>query len=348
MIFVKFSSMPSCINFNDRSMSRTAICRMMILISVLAQVFFWSNHVTNLRADTLCPGQEGWTRLNAPESGRSPQAMDADDTKRGEIFTVAADWSDAAGLYVGGRNALYRSQDCGATWDVVWQARAGQPYPIRTLAATQAGRLYVGSNLYQPVLASDDYGVTMREVERSLMPIVLEASPSDPDVAYILAWYGGGNRFPERRPMHTADGGRTWSLLPSIAPSGAAIVDPADATTVYVLGRGNVQVSRDGARTFSPYSVYDSASTLPGSQPAQSTSGSAAMSWDGSRTWYISASGQTWYRGLDRAMYWQQLPDAPLGEPVRRIATSPHDPKVFFAVARGDELWAYREPESVP
>lgn len=314
----------------------------------LLQSALWSIDVTRLGADTPCPVQEGWTRLIAPEPGWEPHSAGSAGTRETGVYTVAADWDESGVLYVGGRHALYRTSDCGATWSVVWQPRSHEPYPITTLASAPDGRLYLGSGLSRPLLASDDYGRTTREVERLLMPITLEAAPSNPDVAYLLAWYGGGNRFPERRPRLTSDGGKSWSQISSIAPSGAAIIDPGDSSTVYVLRQGVVLVSTDAAQTFSSYSVYDAALAEGGSGQPINASGAAAMSADGSRTWYISSGGRVWYRGLDRAVSWQQLPDAPLGDPVQRIVTDPHDPTVFYVVAHGDELWAYREPDDIP
>ena len=254
--------------------------RLALSIAILQSVV-WSIDVTRLGAETPCPVQEGWTRLTTPEPGWAPRSSGSIDPSQPQIYTVAADWDEPGALYVGGRYALYRTSDCGATWNVIWQPRSDEPYPIRTLASASHGRLYLGSSRSRPILASDDYGRTMREVERMLMPMILEVAPSDPDIVYILAWYGGGNRFPERHPRWTSDGGKTWSVLASAVPQGAAIIDPDDPSTIYVLRQGVVLISTDASQTFSQHSVYDADLAERRSGQMIDAHGVSAMTADG-------------------------------------------------------------------
>lgn len=302
-------------------------------------------------AQSACPGDDGWTRLVAPEPGWEPPDTVFINQLQPGTLSLAAGWEARGTIYAGGSYALYRTQDCAATWDVVWTAgrfyagiAQGTPvYPIQLLRAAPGGRLFLGTGSFsQPLLASDSYGASMRETLRGIWPIQLEVAPSDPDVAYLFVWYGGGNRFPERRIRRTTDGGMTWQQLPSDMPAGTPVIDSSDSSTVYLLHNARMARSTDGAESFSPYAVV--VDSYAASETDRTRGGTATMNADGSRRWYIDENSGHFYRGLHRGTSWERMIDPPVAVPIGRLSASPHDPGVLFALTSTGELWAYREP----
>ena len=303
------------------------------------------------RAEGACPSREGWTRLTAPEPGWEPPDTVFINQLESATLSLAAGWEAPGTIYAGGSYALYRTQDCAATWDVVWTAgrfyagiSPGTPiYPINTLRTAPGGRLFLGTGSFsKPLLASDSYGTSMRESHRAIMPIQLEVAPSDPNVAYLFVWYGGGNRYPERRIRRTTDGGVTWQQSTSNMPVGTPVIDPSDASTVYLLHNGRVARSADGAESFSLYAVIEDSVSAPAD--GRTRGGTVTMNSDGSRTWYFDGNSGAFYRGLHRATSWLRMVDPPFAEPTSRVSASPHNPHVFFALTATGEIWAYREP----
>ena len=296
----------------------------------------------------VCSLNDGWTRLVPSGGGGQWQQADSLSPK---LWAMAAGWDAPGVLYVGGRYGLYRSFDCGTSWEVVWPRGGpsdGRPglglVSIHASAAAPGGRLYVGLSIpTHGVFVSDDFGAGWIEGPPLPAPTSLEAAPSDRDVAYVLGEH--------LLTQLTTDGGKTWIFLNTYLPAGSAVIDPTDSSIVYVVGYGIVVRSTDGARSFNTYSVYDAGAAEMGSGSAGEAAGyrarGAAISIDGSRMWLVTSSG-SFYRGLGRAMSWERLPDVPFGQTTRRLSPSPFDPRVLFVLTSTDEIWAYREPDNVP
>jgi hypothetical protein len=234
---------------------------------------------------------------------------------------------------------LPRSRDCGATWDTAWTpftplgADRGMA-SIGQLVAAPNGRLYAGTST--DVMSSGNSGSNWGYNYRLGEPLGLAASPSDPDTAYIFGWDNGaptGSHSADRVMLRTTDRGINWERRTRNMPAGRGVVDSTDSSVVYVVGKGVVHRSVDGAMSFEPYGTYD---------VEERDSGVASMSADSSHMWLLS--GSRFYLSRDRGRSWTWLPGSPFAGYVRNMSASPHDPRVLFALVR-DEVWAYREPD---
>ena len=311
-------------------------------------VFLVPEHASSQQASSLtCLPATGWTRLVSPE-GETSVADSAQQWP--DLLTVAAGWGAPGVLYAGGRQALNRSDDCGLTWVTVYEPQINSHgvrpgWTVAALAAGRNGRLYVAHGSAMWIQVSNDGGVAWRDSDLLGRPGSLLVSPSNPDIAYVYGLDTGAMRSMHRAIFRTTDGGQTWQRQPTITPGGAPLVDPDDSSIVYALGNGTVLRSVDAAMSFEYHGTYDQLA-LPGAAgQGRNQGGRATMSLDRSRMWFVGASGGM-YVSMDQGVTWERLADVPFGGAVRSVSASPHDSRVFFAVAHGDELWAYREPET--
>lgn len=306
--------------------------------------------------DAACPSSDGWTRLVAQREDRRPdqaappweaQPPRNNGNPRQWLYAIAGGWEAPGVIYLGGEPGLFRSRDCGATWELTQGSDfAGAADPItwiQTLALAPGGRIYAGTP--HTLEVSDDFGFSWRQRGRQGLANGLGVSPADPDHVYIFGWYNGwtsGSHNAMNTVTWSADGGQTWkNILGSrpgqgTLPPGSKVVDPNDPRTVYVIGGGIVYRSISGGSSFEPYSFYGLNAV---------DFGLASINFDGSHLWYLSRDGL--YLSTDRGLTWQ----GPTTTPVARVASisaSPNDPHVLLVLGRGDEIWAYRELAEPP
>jgi HEAT repeat protein/photosystem II stability/assembly factor-like uncharacterized protein len=165
-----------------------------------------------------------WQPLTLPQAG-APAAW-------------AYDGGDQLAVAVGG-GPLFVSKDRGDTWTT-----AGDGWPILSLAWSQDGVLYAGTNqkgIYR--LASDGSLTAMR------------SAPAELAVAAVQHLTSAGNRLFAATPsvlFYTDDGGQTWvKSMP--APGPISALAAADRVTVYVgTETSAVYKSSDAGRTWQP------------------------------------------------------------------------------------------------
>src|SRR5262249_25523656 len=92
--------------------------------------------------------------------------------------------------------------------------------------------------------------------------------------------------------------------------------------------------SVDGGASFQPWSSVDE---LPGA---------LAVSVDGSRFWFASYAQHLW-QSRDKGQTWHSLDTMPLSDP-KKLAVSPHDPRILNAESGDGYIWVYREPGDEP
>ena|GEM_PF-5508123 len=91
---------------------------------------------------------------------------------------------------------------------------------------------------------SDDAGFSWREVGLNVDPrrIRVIISPASPKVAYVLDYSG---------PVFaTANGGDSWTQLPSVKYPGVFVPDPKEPTTVYAILANKLSRSRDAGMSW--------------------------------------------------------------------------------------------------
>ena len=170
-------------------------------------------------------GGATWERLPTPYSppppspssaircSLSPYGLWAHPTDAGRVFTTGgcSTREDHGG-------PLFHSADQGITWSALTDAWAGFPDRLVGCPGAAAGRFFLVVTSYprpgNVLLRSDDDGYTWSAV-LDLAPHgvgALTCDPNDPDRVYV-------HPGPER-PIHaSADGGVSWSELPSPARS---------------------------------------------------------------------------------------------------------------------------------
>lgn len=323
-------------------------CYISFMISVLLSSFVYGlhGHERGVFADELvCTLRDGWTQLVSPEEENAD--MDASQPWK-ELLTVAAGWDAYGSLYVGSRQALYLSTDCGQTWTTLYEPRLQDDgsrigWTFTEIVAGRNGRLYGSPTGISWIQVSRDGGVTWHDTSLLGSAESLALSPSDPDTVYVFGLGTGavsGARSFQKSVMRTTDAGQSWERMTPNKPDGAPIVDPTDSSNLYVIGHGIVQRSIDGASSFEPFATYSSAVAQDMTVPKASSMGRAAMNRNGTLLWFIGISGDM-YVSEDRGLTWKQLPHVPFGGPVRSVSASPYDPALLFVVEHGGELWAF-------
>lgn len=295
-----------------------------------------------------CPATAGWTQLVAPEHTTLPR-----DLTRAvpELWSVAAGWESADSLYAGGARALYRSDDCGLTWETVYElpseANGYRPgWYVLTLAVGQNQRVYVGHrSVYGWLEASVDGGKSWQDTYLLGDAVRVIVAPSAPATAYVLGSVSavGTGRRGRGVVWRSTDDGRTWEPRTVSRPPGSPLVDPGDPSVLYVIGHGRAYRSTDAAASFELVGAYESLTTSDDIGTAHHQTGLAAINIEGSRLWFVSTDGG-FFQSKDRGAFWDRLDNVPFESAVRSMSASRLDPHVFFAVVGGDQLWMYRAP----
>ena len=171
---------------------------------------------------TACPAAEGWTRLVVPPARRSngdsvppwehEPPIDNGGPRRW-LWAISGGWEAPGVVYVGGANRLYRSWDCGSSWEPIWDAMAvGAPRSrsyadfIQLLAAAHGRAALRGFS--RGLVASDDFGSSWRSRWGTPEPVALAASPADPEHGLrVPVERRLGARYPQHDAGHPADNG---------------------------------------------------------------------------------------------------------------------------------------------
>lgn len=217
------------------------------------------------------------TRSSGDDGGASVTASDT-AVVGGDLHSLVADPATPGRLYVGGHQAVARSDDGGRTWtDVGSLANAdAMGWGFATNAIYVSG--HPGLN------RSDDGGRTFRRVNEGLPNTDVHAFGAGPSVLYgsspavgVFASTDGGGTWVER----TGDAGQSFF--------GRVLVDAADGNRVRAAdARTGVMESRDGGRTWNRVGLLPSAvwlSEINGVAVASGPAGAARTRDDG--TWQV-------------------------------------------------------------
>ena len=276
---------------------------------------------------SLCPPAFGWTELSIPELLREGGRL-------GGTNSVAAGWTDPSWLYAGGNNGVYRSSDCGSTWEPLPLPSPRASAIMGQVATDPSGRLYVRIG-FDVLAISEDGGQSWTRGSRETLSFSVSAAKDRLVYATLSNQYIRGPTGLAR----SEDGGLTWEIRARLL-SGRVQADPLEADVVYrAFSRcgspgdsppcGALSRSLDGGATSNLLMIFPEVVTR------------MSMSPDGSRFWV--ATGGTLYRSVDRGETWDSLLGTPVDGPIIALSASPHDPGVVFVLTRQGKLWAYRE-----
>jgi hypothetical protein len=281
-----------------------------------------------------CHPGSGWHLLTRAREVFDPPPGIA----RTGVATLATVPDQPGMVYAGGDHGLYRSGDCGATWERVPTTLAdgdiaGLGTPVNSVAACPGGRLYVGM-VSAVVLASADKGASWYGARQPRSRMVT-ASATDECIAYAIR-VGPFNDF--RALIRSEDAGLTWDVVPG--PSGffATIVaaDSANPDAVYLVG---------GACQGAPcplYRIVRGATTVERLASFSNAIRALTVNADGSALWVGTSAGEL-YRSLDSGDTFEMLTQTPGGVPISAIASDPMNSNHAYVALGGTEIWAYRQ-----
>jgi photosystem II stability/assembly factor-like uncharacterized protein len=240
-----------------------------------------------------------WTRLTVPGAEELDfRDIDAVDERTAFVLSIGP----------GGASRIYKTGDAGATWTL--QFRNGDPQAFYDAVAFQDARQgYAFSDSVDGafvVLRTDDGGANWNRIPPELLPAALPgegayaASGSNIAVMDDHVWIG----TTASRVLHSADGGRTWSVAQTPVPAGpsAGIFSVAFRDASYGIAVGgdyklesaakdNAAITEDGGRTWtvvSGLSGFRSAvAFVPGAPRTVIAVGPSGgdISTDGGRSW---------------------------------------------------------------
>ncbi len=216
----------------------------------------------------------------------------------GAIFVLATDPFQAATVYAGSeRKGVYRSQDGGATWDLLTSGVSTRVYAIGA-DPLQAGVLYVGAKM-RGILKSTNGGASWAEINAGLTNLTvmkIVVNPANPSVVWAGTQAG---------VFRSGNGGANWTVVNHSGLAKASVsslaIDPQNPSTVYVStwGLGAFRTSDDGG-SWSQLAVPDDYLhnvALDPSHPAIVYAASSNMgvlkSLDGGTTWTPMNGGIT-------------------------------------------------------
>lgn len=304
-------------------------------------------------AAAACAPAEGWTQL-APPVGMVPIPRFNLDLPGTSV--VMADPTEPGVLWGAGRGGIYRSTDCGLSWQKV-----GVPFtsafepdgaPVGVFGVGVDGTLYAAGS--DGLVASGDGGQTWdagKTVLDSPVHLVvggtwassLSVSPRVAGLGYASLRSAPFSPGGQPGLARSTDAGKNWELR--LRRTGVVAVDPLSSDVVYLasddgcsgdapcLPRRRLDRSVDGGKTFEPFAAFEEQLV------AISPNGDSTQFWVVTRGGHLlrSAAGGTSWERID-------LPDG--GGSVFQISADPFDPHVVYVLTTSGQLWTYREAGS--
>jgi len=220
------------------------------------------------------------------------------------VTDIFFDFHDRNIIYVCSRH-LYRSRDCGVTWDTLTSDAVQGPLPSKP---------------------TDDpnfpFRMTLDKDNTSSIWCAFGAPSMHPDYTSLSSF------------KYTTDGGATWKNSQGI-PSGISVVaihadynSPVSSRRILATTGRGVYCSEDGGRTFS---------ILTNGIPAGQITGSAlAIDTAGRRTVVYAATVSALYKSSDGGRSWNRLYGPSSG--YQEIRTGLFDPNTVYVLCNHDEI----------
>jgi hypothetical protein len=302
----------------------------------------------------LCPAEAGWTELNVPEPpvlgapipggyGRPPSWT----------FEVKGGWSNPRLLFANGVSGIYRSSDCGESWQRLRLPQPELANPSRSICGRGVEDFVVdarngifattchsslGEETYRTGPSGEDWSrVTVGcEAGARRCPGLWLPSVSPAQVGVLYAYSRQTWNTPSGI-MRSDDHGRTWQRVAS-GSQGRLLADPDDPEAVYALARR--EVDGEAANLLKHSTDRGMTWTEIPQSPASPADWLPSIDW--SRLWAQQGEGE--FRvSRDWGRTWEPVDPNPEIPRLTDLSPSPADPQVVIVTA-GGRAWAYRDP----
>lgn len=217
------------------------------------------------------------------------------------------------------RRGLYRSQDGGASFSLVYQPLSFSPDLIDVGAGATAELIALAAN--EILTVSGDGGITWREATApgSVQTLVARERVWAAGEGWLLISEGGGGAW--RLPVAIPDGIPRLAVAPQRGPA-----------QLYLLYDDGVWRTLDEGATWQPLA-------LPGAVPVTALAFDPLV-W---QTLYLGdARGRLW-RSDDWGEHWRSLP-SPHNGPIRALFQPPGSRERLFAASGFDFWWIDQQP----
>ncbi|MBN1947611.1 MAG: hypothetical protein JW797_18230 [Bradymonadales bacterium] len=200
-----------------------------------------------LQDDLLEQALEEILSQEAATAGPREIAPEAADPLRDNVFTqILVDPRETNQVYAVAGQGIYRSQDYGASWELI-SLGVGRTEERFTSLALGEGTLVVGTT--SGALVSLDNGASWERIPgppSSASIAFVASSPTYPQYLYLV---GDGRLYRSR------DGGRSWlprTVLPAVRPGeiNNLVIDPDNSNRLLVATASGVQETNDGGDAF--------------------------------------------------------------------------------------------------
>lgn len=308
-----------------------------------------------------CGHQYGWNELTPP-SAALPWVRSSSEES---VISLAPSVASPRVILAGGLTGLYRSEDCGVTWQIIKiDPVGGIPKRDSTVRiAVDSHDAYYTWDSRGPMFVSRNQGATWEAVRAARQPgdvaayfyaSVTAVSPLGSGVLYAESFQLLDVRNPPPVGLwRSYDGGRSWepvdiaSQRPDPASSveaqqRATTVDAQEVTLLYgVTSDGRLIMSRDAAATWESFSLGKGCELRP-----SEVWRSIKQSVNGDRFWLTTNLGKLMMvRVSDSDCVTISPPSA--GLHIEVIAPDPFDSSTVYVMTSESESWrpwVYRTP----
>ena len=230
---------------------------------------------------------------------------------------------------------VYRSEDHGATWSIVWpEFRFSSIYAL-SAAPSDPSVLYAcknGFGLYK----SEDGGDRWRFLHHSGVDYTytIAVHPNDPDIVY--SGYSPKPFQDWAMVRRSIDGGTAWETVLEVPHSRgitSVAIDPSDPETIYAGNTGpdcGIWVSHDGGNSWGDLNEDFLFSTIH-------SQNQLALDPTDEDTVYAAPWGAGLFKTVDGGATWMDVDSLPTLS-IASLAIHPGDPEILYAAGRAHPI----------
>lgn len=249
----------------------------------------------------------------------------------GTIRALAIDPQDTLKMYVGVDNNIYRTQDGGQGWDLVYTESNGSLIMGLLVDHYNTSQIYAFT-FEGGVLKSSDYGVNWEltyQTSDYAWKVIMD--PNDSRIMYALA--NGGELYRTLDGWTTAENFRILNdrrngdlmyLFPGMSKIYDFTLDPNNSNTLYICSLQGLQKSSDRGETWEQLNTL-----IPVLDEENKSIMNIAVAPNNSSIMYFSV-GRIIYKTTDGGASWKTLENFPSARNINLLVAEPQSESIIY------------------